>query len=76
MEEVSMPQRPQQQQNQPQAAAGGGNAKAEAMKAKLAEKMKANPKFRSMTDAEMSSYLEWENTRMKSISNQIVEYFP
>ena len=51
-------------------------AKAEEMKAKLAEKIKANPKFRSMTDAEMSSYLEWEDTRMKSISNQIVEYFP
>ena len=46
------------------------------MKAKLAEKMNANPKLRSMTDAEMSSYMEWEDSRMKSISNQIVEYFP
>ena len=46
------------------------------MKAKLAEKLKANPKLRSMTDAEMNSYLEWEENRLKSISNQIVEYFP
>lgn len=46
------------------------------MKAKMAEKMKANPKLRAMTEDEMSSYLEWEDSRLKSISNQIVEYFP
>jgi hypothetical protein len=39
------------------------------MKSKMAEKMKANPKLREMTDDEMTSYLKWEDSRMTSISN-------
>ena len=29
-----------------------------------------------MTDEEMVAYLEWEDQRIQSISNQIVEFFP
>ena len=42
----------------------------------LKEKLKNNPKLRAMTDDEINAYAEWEENRLVSISNQIVEYFP
>ena len=39
-------------------------------------KINANPKMRAMTDEEVDEYVKWEDQRLKSISNIIVEYFP
>ncbi len=38
----------------------------------------AKEKFniREMTEMETHDYIRWESRRLRSISNQIVEYFP
>jgi hypothetical protein len=36
---------------------------------KFIDKIKNNPKMRDMTDEEMTSYLDWEDNRIKTISN-------
>ena len=71
MEEVQMPQQNQSVVKKEEKAKAPG-----APKKKLSDKIKNNPKMRDMTEDEMAAYLEWEENRIKTISTQIVEYFP
>ena len=42
----------------------------------MKDKIKSNPKMRDMNEEEYNAYVEWEENRLMSISNQIVEYWP
>lgn len=43
---------------------------------KLSSAVKRKAKLDDMTEEELTAYENWEKSRLQSISNQIVEYFP
>lgn len=43
---------------------------------KLEDRLKGSKNFKQMQEDDLKAYQKWEDRRIRSISNQIVEYFP
>jgi len=43
---------------------------------KMSEMLRNKTNLRDLNEEELQDYIDWEDGRLQSISNQIVEYFP